>query len=216
LADQEKYRFFDGIAQVVNSLSKESPVLLILEDLNWADVASLDLLQYFARATKGWPLMIMGTYRDVELEEDSPLSEVLYELRREKIVETLPLKGLTPEDVAKMVKEFFGYKDKISDEFRDLIYQKTGGNPFFIEEVLRSFVEQGIVYKTSEGWERKEIAEIQIPSGVKMVIKQRLNHLDQDCQGVLSIASVTSCASKDFTFDLLQKVTGLDEDRLRD
>jgi tetratricopeptide (TPR) repeat protein len=216
LAEQDKLRFFDGIAQVINNLTKDGPVLLVLEDLNWADVASLDLLQYFARATKGWPLMVLGTYRDVELEEDSPLSEVLYELKREKIVETLRLKGLTPDDVAKMVKEFFGTKAEISNEFRDLIYQKTGGNPFFIEEVLRSFVEQGVVYRTGEGWERKEISEIQIPSGVKMVIKQRLNHLDQDCQGVLSIASVTSCASKDFTFDLLQKVTGIDEDRLLD
>ena len=216
VAEQDRIRFFDGITQAIKNVSKETPVLLILEDLNWADVASLDLLQYFARNTKGGSVMTLGTYRDVELEEESPLAEVLYELNREKLMESVRLKGLSPEDVSKMVKEYFGAGQQVSDEFRDLIHRKTGGNPFFIEEVLRSFVEQGVVYRTKEGWERKAISEIQIPSGVKMVIKQRLSHLDQDCLSVLSVASVTSCAAKDFGFDLLQKVTGMEEERLLD
>ncbi|MDA4127032.1 MAG: hypothetical protein OK452_07495, partial [Thaumarchaeota archaeon] len=93
---------------------------------------------------------------------------------------------------------------------------KTGGNPFFIEELVRSLVEQGVLFRTATGWDRKPISEIEIPTGVRTVIKQRLSNLDEESLTVLSVASVTSSESKEFSFALLKAVTGMEDERLVD
>ena len=214
-ADQDRLRFIDGVTQLIVNISREAPVLLVMDDMNWADSGSLNLLSSVARRTKNSKILILGIYRDVEVEEDSDLFEFLYEMKREKLGDLVALKGFDAEDTGKMMAEILN-QDDVDSEFRDLVFGKTGGNPFFIEEVLRSLVEQGVVFRTAKGWERKPISEIEIPSGVRTVIKQRLSNLDPESQNVLSVASVTSSESKEFSFALLQMVTGIDENHLVD
>jgi predicted ATPase/class 3 adenylate cyclase len=214
-ADQDRLRFIDGVTQLVVNMSQEDPVLLVMDDANWADSGSLDLLLSAARRTKNNGILILGIYRDVEVEEDSELFQFLYEVNREKLGDHVTVKGFDAEDTGKMMAEILN-QDDVDKEFRDLVYRKTGGNPFFIEEVMQSLVEQGVVFRTAKGWERKPISEIEIPSGVRTVIKQRLSNLDPESQNVLSVASVTSSESKEFSFALLQIVTGVDENHLVD
>ncbi len=213
--DQDRLRFIDAISQLVVNISKEVPVLLVIDDMNWADAGSLDLLLSTARQTNNHRILIVAIYRDVEVEEDSDLFEFLYEVRRGRLGENLTLKGFGPEDTGLMIGEILNQKT-VDKEFRDLVHSKTAGNPFFIEELVRSLIEQGVIYHTAQGWERKPISEIEIPSGVRTVIKQRLSNLDQESLNVLSVASVTSSESKEFSFALLRAVTGLDENRLVD
>ncbi|MDA4124732.1 MAG: AAA family ATPase [Thaumarchaeota archaeon] len=213
--DQDRLSFIDGISQLVVNISKEGPLLIIFDDMNWADAGSLDLILSAARQAQTHRILVLGIYRDVEVEEDSDLFEFLYEVKREKLGETLTLKGFGPEDTGLMIGEILGQKT-VDVEFRDLVYAKTGGNPFFIEELVRSMVEQGVLFRTANGWDRKPISEIEIPSGVRTVIKQRLSNLDEECMGILSVASVTSSESKEFSFALLKAVTGMDENRLVD
>ncbi len=213
--DQDRLRFMDGIAQLMVNISKESPLLVVVDDMNWADAGSLDLMLTAARQVGGHRLLVVGIYRDVEVEEDSELFDFLYEVKREKLGEVLTLKGLGPGDTGQLMAEVLG-QDSVDPEFRDLVYAKTEGNPFFVEELMRSMIEQGILFRTAKGWERKPVSEIEIPSGVRTVIKQRLSNLDQECIGVLSVASVTSCESKEFSFGLLKAVTGMEEERLVD
>ncbi len=213
--DQDRLRFMDGIAQVMVNISKESPLLVVVDDMNWADVGSLDLMLTAARQTGGHRMLVVGIYRDVEVEDDSELFEFLYDVKREKLGEVLTLRGLGKEDTGLLMAEAIG-QGAVDPEFRDLVYAKTGGNPFFVEELMRSMIEQGILFRTSKGWERKPVSEIEIPSGVRAVIRQRLSNLDEECMGVLSVASVTSCESKEFSFGLLKAVTGMDEDKLVD
>jgi predicted ATPase len=183
--------------------------------MNWADAGSLDLLISTARQTKNNRMLILAVYRDVEVEEDSGLFEFLWEVKREKLGETLTLKGFGPEDTGLMIGEVLDQMT-VDNEFRDLVHSKTGGNPFFIEELVRSLVEQGVLFRTAQGWERKPISQIETPSGVRAVIEQRLSDLDQESLDVLSVASVASSESKEFSFDLLRAVTGLDENSLVD
>ncbi len=213
--DQDRLRFIDAISQLVVNISREGPILLVIDDMNWADAGSLDLLFSTARQANNHRMLIVAIYRDVEVEEDSDLFEFLYELKREKLGENLTLKGFGPEDTGLMIGEILNQKT-VDNEFRALVHAKTAGNPFFIEELVRSLVEQGVLFRTAQGWERKPISEIEIPSGVRTVIKQRLSNLDQESLNVLSVASVTSSESKEFSFALLRAVTGLDENRLVD
>jgi predicted ATPase/class 3 adenylate cyclase len=213
--DQDRLRFIDSISQLVVNISKESPLLLMIDDMNWSDASSLDLVLSAARQAGTHRILMVGIYRDVEVEEDSDLFEFLYEVKREKLGETLPLKGFGPEDTGLMIGEILGQKS-VDAEFRDLVYTRTAGNPFFIEELVRSMVEQGVLFRTAKGWDRKPISEIEIPSGVRTVIKQRLSNLDEESLNVLSVASVTSSESKEFSFALLKAVTGMDENKLVD
>ena len=213
--DQDRLRFIDAISQLVINISRESPAILVIDDMNWADAGSLDLLLSTARQAANHRVLMVGIYRDVEVEEDSDLFDFLYEVKREKLGETLTLKGFSAGDTGLMIGEILNQK-AVDVEFRDLVYAKTAGNPFFIEELVRSLVEQGVLFRTAKGWDRKPISEIEIPSGVRTVIKQRLSNLDEDSLNVLSVASVTSSESKEFSFALLQTVTGMDENRLVD
>ena len=213
--DQDRLRFLDAITQLAVNASKETPLLLIMDDMNWADAGSLDLLLSAAREAAAQHMLLVGIYRDVEVEDDSDLFEFLYDVKREKLGENLNLKGFGLEETGLLIGEILRQKT-VDSEFRDLIYQKTAGNPFFIEELVRSLVEQGILFKTAKGWDRKPISEIEIPSGVRTVIKQRLSSLDEESLSVLAVASVTSSESKEFSFALLKSVTGMEENRLID
>ena len=147
------------------SVSKESPLLVFIDDLNWADDAFIQLLHFFARKIKGLFISILCTYRDVELQDESSLSNLLLKLNRERLLTTVRLKRFDSSNVARMIAETFGEtEEQQTSEFRNLLYEKTGGNPFFIEEVLRSLVEQGMIFRTEKGWTRKSISDIEIPS----------------------------------------------------
>jgi class 3 adenylate cyclase/tetratricopeptide (TPR) repeat protein len=213
--DQDRLRFIDAITQLAVNASKETPLVMIMDDANWADSGSLDLLLAAARQVANQRLLLLGIYRDVEVEEDSDLFEFLYDVRREKLGETLQLKGFGPDDTGLLIGEILNQKE-VDVEFRDLIFRKTAGNPFFIEELVRSLVEQGVLFRTAKGWDRKPVSEIEIPSGIRTVIKQRLSNLDEESRSVLSVASVTSAESKEFSFALLKAVTEMDESQLID
>ncbi|HUK79880.1 MAG TPA: AAA family ATPase [Nitrososphaerales archaeon] len=213
--DQDRLRFIDAITQLAVNASKETPLVMIMDDANWADSGSLDLLLSAARQVAKRRILLVGIYRDVEVEEDSDLFEFLYDVRREKLGETLQLRGFGPEDSGLLIGEILNQKE-VDVEFRELIFRKTAGNPFFIEELVRSLVEQGVLFRTARGWDRKPISEIEVPSGVRTVIKQRLSNLDEQSLSVLSVASVTSAESKEFSFALLKAVTGMDENQLVD
>jgi predicted ATPase len=213
--DQDRLRLIDASTQMIVNVSKERPLLIVIDDMNWADIGSLDLLISTARQTKNHRILIVAIYRDVEVEEDSGLFGFLYQVKREKLGETLTLKGFGPEDTGLMMGEVIGQMT-VDNDFRDLVHSKTGGNPFFIEEFVSSLVEQGVLFRTAQGWERKPISQIEMPSGVRAVMKQRLSNLDQESLDVLSAASVAGSGSREFSFDLLRAVTGLDENSLRD
>jgi tetratricopeptide (TPR) repeat protein len=207
---QERLRVFSSIADYFRGLSRRGTAVVVLEDLHWADAASLSLLQHLARSLQSERMLILGSYRDVELDRKHPLADALREMNRERLYSRVSLRRLSRDGVGAMMRGMFEL-DRVSDEFLDLLYRETEGNPFFVEEVLKSLVEEGALYREGGRWQRKEIAEIEVPQSIKEVIGRRLERISDPCQRALSLAAVIG---RRFRFEVLQEVGELQEEDL--
>ena len=114
------------------------------------------------------------------------------------------------DEVSEMVRQILE-QDDVPREFCELVYERTRGNPFFAEEVIKSLKEEEVIYREDNRWKIKEVAKIEFPKTVKSVIKNRTSRLDDDCQNVLAMASFVG---NDFTFEALLGITGIGEDKL--
>ena len=198
------------------TFAREAPVLVVIEDLHWADEASLALLQYLARELRDTRVLLLATYRSDEMHRRHPFLRVLAGLQRERLATEISLRRLDREQVRELMRATFAASApdvKISPEFRDAIYARSDGNPFFTEELLRSLVESGDVYRTAEGWGRKDIAELRIPGSVKEAVRQRAEGLSADARTTLATASVVGLQ---FTFEVLRDARGIDDAALED
>lgn len=208
--EHERDRLFEAVSQFVTNISKEAPLLVVLDDLQWTDQSSLLLLHYLARGTEGKHLVLLGTYRETDIDQGHPLSPVLTELNRERLLQSVPLKRMSFDEISEMIKQILG-QDDLPKEFCRLVYEKTRGNPFFVEEVVKSLKEEEVIYREENKWKIKEISKIEFPETVKNVLKARISRLDEECQNALTMASFVG---NDFTLDALCGVTGVEEDKL--
>jgi hypothetical protein len=208
---QEHVRLYEAVAQFFVNISRESPLALFLDDLQRFDDASMGLLHHMVRAIAAEHLLVVGAYRDLELEDQRSLYRSVSEINRERLSYALPLKRLAFDHVIQMVRQTFG--EKVPGELPDLVYAKTEGNPFFVEEVLRSLVEEGAVYPVEKGWGVGDLSQVHVPRGIKEILGKKLERLDEESSHVLSLAAVVG---REFSFPMLREVTGLDEDRLID
>lgn len=207
--DQERLRLFEHVTAFLAAAARVRPVVMLLDDLHWADAATLQLLRYVARNVRSDRILLVGTYRDVELDRKHPLGNTLREMNRERLYSRILLRRLTREHVGEMIRAVFQTRQPVSEEFRDLIYRETEGNPFFVEEVLKHLVEVGALYIIEGRWERKDIHEIEVPQSVREVIGRRLERLSADGVEALTVASVIG---RDFEFDLLRSALASDGD----
>jgi len=208
--EQERDRLFEAVSQFMINLSKETPLLIILDDLQWTDQSSLLLLHYLARGVYREPLLLLGAYRDTDIDERHPLSPVLTELNRERLLQSAQLKRMSFNDVLEMIKQILD-QDDVPREFCELVYEKTKGNPFFVEEVIKSLKEEEVIFREENRWKIKEVSKIEFPKTVKSVIKARISRLDEDCQNILTLASFVG---NDFSFEAICGVTNIEEDKL--
>jgi len=185
--------------------------VLFLDDLQWVDDASMALLHHMARAVAAEHLLIVGAYRDQEMEDQHSLSRSAAEINRERLSYTLPLRRLTFDNVLQMIRQTFG--EKVPSELPDMVYYKTEGNPFFVEEMLRSLVEEEALYPLEKGWGVKNLSDVHVPRSIKEVLAKRLESVDEEARHVLSAAAVIG---REFSFPVLREVIGLDENRLID
>jgi tetratricopeptide (TPR) repeat protein len=208
--EQEQNRLFEAVSQFITNISKETPLLVILDDLQWTDPSSLLLLHYLARDVQKSSLLLLGAYRSTDIDSKHPLSPVLAELKRERLPQSVPLKRMSLEDASEIIRRILE-QDDIPPEFCGLVYDKTRGNPFFIEEVIESLKEEAVIFREENQWKIKEVSEIEFPETVKNVVKARIGRLDEDCQNVLTMASFVG---NDFTLEALLGVTGIEESKL--
>ena len=140
-------RFYEAVTQFFISICSESPLLLLFDDMQSADQSSLDLMEYFLRSASNLRVLTTCCYRSEDFQPDSPLYRSLMKLNRQRLLETIQVRNLNKEETIELIKRTFG-EQTITSEFADLIYGRTGGNPFFVEEVLRSLVEDGTIFRT--------------------------------------------------------------------
>ena len=192
--EQARFRLFDSITTFLKNAAQSQPLMLVLDDLHWADKPSLLLLQFLAREMGGSRLLVVGTYRDVELSRQHPLSDTLAQLSREPVFRRELLGGLSREDTGDFVEVAAGLRPP--QGLVESIYLQTEGNPFFIGEIIKLLAEQGELREGEIG----ESPTIRIPEGVREVIGQRLNRLSEQCNRTLVTAAVIG---REFDFRLL-------------
>jgi tetratricopeptide (TPR) repeat protein len=198
--EKGRFRLFDSITTWLKKAGQEQPLVLIIEDLHWADTPSLLLLQFLTRELKQSRLLLLGTYRDVELARQHPLAQVLGELAREPLSQRILLRGLGEPDVARFLEITLGVTPPHA--LVAAVYRETEGNPFFVMEVVRLLL-------TDERFQHLGAItdwSIPIPQGVRQVIGRRLDRLSPECNRVLTIASVVG---REFSLHILERVADL-------
>jgi predicted ATPase len=200
--EQARFRLFDGITTFLKNAGRGQLLVLVLDDLHWADKSSLLLLQFLAGELRDARLLVVGTYRDVELGRQHPLSQTLAELARGQLSRRVLLRGLGERDVNRFIEITAGLKPPAG--LVATVYRETEGNPFFVNEVVRLLVAEGRLEQPggTRSW------SIDIPEGVKAVVGRRLDRLSAECNRVLIIASVIG---REFDLAALERVSGLDE-----
>jgi DNA-binding SARP family transcriptional activator/class 3 adenylate cyclase/tetratricopeptide (TPR) repeat protein len=211
--ETERYRLFDAVAAWLAATSAEAPLLVVLDDLQWAARPTALLLRHVVHSAESMRLLILGTYRDSELTHDHPLVELIAHLHRQGGMQRLALSGLDDTGVAAFVEQVT--RRALDDDgiaLAHAIYAETDGNPFFVREVLRHLRETGAVEEREEGWFIcRPIDELGIPEGVRDVVGRRLSHLSNDAYRMLRVAAVVGA---EFDLRVLQAADVLDEDDL--
>lgn len=212
--DHERYRLLESVSSFLLNSSRDEPLLIALDNLQWADKPSLLLLQHLARRLKGNRVLVVATYRDTDLEPGDVLSRALGELRRERLYERLVLRGLSSNEVLELLEA--AAQQELDDRGRTFAHRlqaQTEGNPFFIEEIMRHLVETGRTFHRDGRWQ-SDVAhmwELGIPEGVRDVVGGRLGLLSEACLNVLTHASILG---REFDYEVLGRMMDVDEDTL--
>ncbi len=212
--EQERYRLFESICAFLVNAARTTPLVLVLDDLHWADKPSLLLLRHLVRRLGESRLLLLGTYRDVELDRRHPLAEVLAELRRERLYDRILLRGFSAPEVRLLLEALAQHElAGRGFELAAAIHRETEGNPFFIGETLRHLVETGALARREGRWVIgvSSVAEMGIPEGIREVLGRRLSRLSEECNRVLAHAAVLG---RDFDFAVLGRMVQLDDDAL--
>jgi dienelactone hydrolase len=195
---------------ILTRLSRDGPVLFVVDDLHWADPPSLELVHHLALSTREIPVLILGAYREVELERTHPLSRLLVDLNRERLLVRERLRRLSLPETAELLEALLG--GPAPEGLAALAHEQTEGNPFFLEELVNGLVEnerlrwdeQSAKYVLAPGVTIDRLAG-EVPQGIRAAIGARLDHLDSKAQQVLGLASVVG---RYFGLELLNQFAG--------
>jgi DNA-binding SARP family transcriptional activator len=202
--DARRLRFFDAVAALLGEAGASAPLVIIFDDLHWADRPTLQLLKHLVRSPQPRRALIVGTYRDAELERDHPLQELIADIRREGLLKHLELTGLAEPEVAELITAL-GVPSP-EPAFVHALHGETEGNPFFIEEVVRHLRDSAHDLQTEVS-----LTEAGVPEGVREVTARRLRRLCADSRQALQVAAVIG---REFDYDVLDAVADLHGDAL--
>ncbi len=217
--EQARLRLFDAVTRFLSRLADERPVLLILDDLQWAEEGTLELLHYLVRNTQDAPIFICGSARHEELDAEHPLNSLLQGLGRRRLAERLTLGRLSLEAIADMVVGMLAGGPPPT-QLAERLYREAEGNPLFIEEMLKAWVEEGRLAWEGGRWSLVATETLvgppssSMPARVVDLIERRLGRVSDAERDVLMLAAVLG---QEFNFDvLLRMAPDLDEDSLLD
>ncbi len=183
----ERYVINEAFIELLAAAAaRHGPLVLVLDDLHWADEASLALIGQLLRHQRDVPVLVIGTYRDTDLDRRHPLSDLLRDQRRDRRADRLDLPGLEPSEVGSLITSVAGGTPP--DAALDVIFSETEGNPFFVEEIVEHLVSEGMVVNGT--WDFDPRSALSIPEGIRDTIGRRLDRLSEAAQDLLAAASV--------------------------
>jgi class 3 adenylate cyclase len=210
--DAERLRLFEAVAAFLSNASAVRPFVVVLDDVHWADKPTLLLLQYLARNLRRDRVLLVCTYRDVELDRTHPLAGMIAALRREQLYERVLLRGFDREEVKTFI-EAVGERETQA-AFAETIHRETEGNPFFVAEILKHLAESGALKRVDGRWEgTAESVAAQLPEGVREVIGRRLSLLGEHCNRMLTIGAAMPGG---FSLDVVAAVLDADDESVLD
>jgi len=205
-----RLRLFEAVSAAL--AATPGPVLLALDDLHWADRPSLLLLGHLLRDTRPASLVVVATYRENELGRGHPLARALADLRRDRLVDRVALGGLDGAEAGQLIEGWVGAEATAGRV--SAVHDETGGNPFFIEEVLRHLFESGALRATDGHWHlARPVRELGVPESVREVIGRRLDRLGDEAVEVLETAAVIG---PEFELEVLERAGPLRRDAVLD
>ncbi len=209
--EEEKYRLMQAVSDFLGNAAEVKPLVLILEDLHDADQETLGMLTQVSRNLGNKRLLLIGTYRNIEVDRSHPLSSSLAELKRLPNFSRVILRGLNTDEVRRMLAGIAG--EQIPWGLTEVVHRQTEGNPLFVQEVVRYLAEAGVFVRDKSRWlsSKDTPVAMRIPDGLRDVIGKRLSSLSETCNRLLTIAAVIG---REFWLEVLQKVSGMSDEDL--
>ncbi len=206
--EQEKRRLFAVLTHFFTEQAARQPVILIVEDVHWCDDLSLEFLLHLARQCRQLPLLLLATYRNDELHPR--LRQWLTQFDRERLAQDFSLTRLSRADIAAMLRAILDIELEVDADLLDTLYIRSEGNPFFVEELLKSLTTSGELVYDDGNWKRAA-RQSPVPRSVQEAVQQRTEYLSADAKRLLTLAAV---AGRRFNVTLLQEVMHCEEAHL--
>ena len=204
--EQARFRLLDAVTAFLKNVAQPQSVMLVLDDIHWADKPSLSLLEFLAREMGGSRMMVVAGYRDLQLSRQHPLAETLAQLSREPLYRRYSLGGLSQEVTPSLIQAATGVLP--AQGLAETIFTHAEGNPYFMTEMVRLLAERGELTEERIG----DAQDLRLPDGVREAIGQRLNRLSDECYEALTTASVIG---RGFSLRQLERLMeGFSEDLL--
>jgi DNA-binding SARP family transcriptional activator/tetratricopeptide (TPR) repeat protein len=205
--ESERFALFEAVAALVETMTLDRRALFVLDDLHWAATPTLLLLRHLIRSERQLGVLVVGTYRETELDASHPLARLLADLHRDASAERLSIGGLDEPAIAVLVEAAVGHAlDERASELVHVLEAQTAGNPFFVGELLAHAAESGMMAPAGERSNaRVTAAQLDVPEGLRHVIGHRVARLSAAAGRALTVAAV---AGPTFSFVLLERVLG--------
>jgi len=187
---EARVRSLWAFSELLARLAERDPLLVVMEDLQWADPSSLELLHFLARRIEDRPVLILLTREETLPGGSAPLAEMERSLVSHGLALEMVLAPLSREQTGLLVRGAFGLEEEAAKEFGDHLHRWTQGNPYFLEETLQSLVRSGQLYRKGSAWLGWEVRDFQLPLTVREAVLARVAHLTGDARGVAELAAV--------------------------
>jgi DNA-binding NarL/FixJ family response regulator len=211
--DPEEFRtrLLWNFTEFLKSHAARTPLLVILEDLHWADASSLELVHFLARQTVGQPILILGTYTDSERDRSHKLLQLEMSLLGLGIAKGIHLDPLSETQVLALLSSVFGVDAKVVGRFAAMLFRWTRGNPFFVEEILQSLVATGKLHLRNGTWLGWDASDFALPGSIRDAVAAGLHSQTDDVRATAELAAVVGNRA---SHPLLASISDLPQDRL--
>ena len=182
-----RHRIGQAVCNVLETMAKDRPVVMVLEDLQWSDAATRELLPLLVKRAVADGVVIVGTFRS---DEDLEYFESLSDLARRGGHTHISLAPISEADVGRMIGSIFDVPGPVSGDFMRAMHERTDGNPLFVEELVTTLMQTGVIFRRGGVWDRKALDGLEVPSTIRETILRRIRGLPDDLLQTLRVASV--------------------------
>lgn len=208
-AEQQRIRMNEAVSTFIENMSRENPLLVTFDDVHFIDSFSLTFFRYYYELITSQRVVFMGA--SIPLDEGSQIMKAMGEALKARILEIIELGNLDRDATRLLICNYLGERpDNISENFLDLIYKRSYGNPLFLEETIKYLIDKGQLYRLDDGtWSQDSLSSTTIPISLRRIARSKIEGLEEDSLNLLRTASVIG---HEFDYEVLRKLSGIDDE----